>query len=124
MHTQGYCSCGMYHKNGQTYTPARSVNDLIGLYAVKPTEYDPITGKPALKTAGLAPEALLAFLFNEGLEVWQHIEDQEKEAFEAYVRKLWLEARSAKQRTALEFFGNMLINLHTDKTPVHGEYAQ
>jgi hypothetical protein len=123
-HSKGFCICGMYHKYEQSGPVARSASELIGLYAVKPIERDPITGKPVRNTVGLKPQQIYNLLFREGDEVWSALEDPEKALFASFIRECWVQANADNSLyIARKFYGEMLINLHTNHTPVHGEYA-
>ena len=119
-HTKGYCECGYYHKRNEAppTTPlASSVSDLL--------EYDPITGKPALNTAGISPSDIQKLLFTDGQEVWDMLEEPEKTLFANFVRERYLQARISKGETvAQKFYGNMLININLGLPVMHGEYTQ
>jgi hypothetical protein len=89
-------------------------------------ERSPITGKveiikPSIST--LTPSTLVWLVFSEGLAAWNILTQPEKDEVANYIYSEWKDAlRTKKQRVVVAFLGNMLINMHTGKNPVHGEY--
>ena len=89
-------------------------------------ERSPVTGK--IQFAGerkepINPNDSLHLLFADGAEIWEALSPEEQDAVKSLTYLRWVEAKVGKQRTSMAFFGNLLIRMHTEQSPVHGEYT-
>jgi len=93
-------------------------------YALR-LERSPITGKVEIvkpDSLFVPPDRLVWLVFAEGLAAWNLLEESEKLSIADLIYSTWKYAIQSKEMVAARFLGNILINLHTNKSPVHGEY--